>query len=122
MQAGMEQGALVSAMLFSLYVNDMLHPPTRRVSAVFGRHTRNSHNHVSLFILSRQVPRETYNSRLEHWLPVSKITIDVLNSTAVLFAKTRDMIKDLGQSSFSDSPYLVGARQADKNKGGLKIG
>jgi hypothetical protein len=103
MRAGVAQGGLVSPVLFSLYVNDI---PIRSRHGVLAQFTDDT-AHVATS-RSPSLPvgyLEAYLGRLEHWLQVWRIVINVAKSTAVLLIKTARRIKNPGQSSFSESQY-----------------
>jgi hypothetical protein len=86
MWAEVTHGGLISPVLFSLYMNDM--PKTSRHIglALYADDTAVIATSRSPLLLVRYL--ETYLNRPELWLWDWRIDIDVLNSTAVLFAKT----------------------------------
>jgi hypothetical protein len=72
MQASLAQGGVVFLVLFSLYVNDMSLPSRHVVLALYKEYTD-----ITVSYLSDQ----------QRWLREWRITINVSNSTALLFAK-----------------------------------
>jgi hypothetical protein len=86
------QGGLVSPVLFSLYVNDIL-TPSRRVELA-------QYVDDTALVATSRIPSllvgypEVYLARLENWLRDWRIAINVSKSTVVLFVKaTRSVQK-----------------------------
>jgi hypothetical protein len=86
MRSGVAQGGLVSPVLFSLYVNDMLMPSRHVDLALYADDTAVIATSRSPLFLVRYL--ETYLNRLDRWLRDLRIVINVSKSTAMLFTKT----------------------------------
>jgi hypothetical protein len=85
MQAGVSQGGLISPVLFSLYVNDMLSPSRHVELALYADDT-------AIIATSRRATLlvsylESYLSYLQRWLSEWRISINVSKSTAIIFAR-----------------------------------
>jgi hypothetical protein len=85
MRAGVAQGGLISPVLFSLYVNDMPAPLHHVELALYADDT-------AVIATSRRPTLlvsylESYLNYLQWWLSEWRITINVSNSTAIIFAR-----------------------------------
>jgi len=84
MRAGVNQGGLISPVLFSLYVNEMPSPSHHDELALYADDTaiiatsRKPTLHVSYL--------ESYLNDLQRWLRECRISINVSKSTAIIFA------------------------------------
>jgi hypothetical protein len=85
MRAGVAQGGIVSAVLFSLYVNDIPTPSRHVELAQYADDTALIATPCDPFLLVGYL--EDYLGRLELWFRSWRIAINVSESTAVLFAK-----------------------------------
>jgi hypothetical protein len=91
MQAGVVQGGLVSPMLFSLYVNDIMTPSRHVELAQYADDTA--------LVATSRIPSllvgylVDYLGRLERWLRDWRIAINVSKSTDVLFVKAARRIQ-----------------------------
>jgi hypothetical protein len=91
MRAGVAQGAIVSPVLFSLYV-DHIHTPSRHIGLAL-------YAEDMAFIATSRKPLllvcylETCLDRLQHWLPDWMIAISVSRRTEVLFSRTARRIQ-----------------------------
>jgi len=84
MQSGVAQCGLISPVLFSLYVNDMLSPSHHVELALYADDT-------AIIATSRKPTLnvsylESYLNDLQRWLSEWKIAINVSKSTAIIFA------------------------------------
>jgi retron-type reverse transcriptase len=91
MKAGVEQGGLVSPVLFSLYVNDMPAPSLHVELALYADDTALIATSRSPLLLVSYL--ETYLNKLELWIRDWRIVMNVSKGTAVLFAKTKRCIQ-----------------------------
>jgi hypothetical protein len=85
MRAGVAQGGLISAVLFSLYVNDMPSPSHHLELALYADDT-------AIIATSRKPTLlvsylESYQNELHRWLSERRIAINVSKSTAIIFAR-----------------------------------
>jgi len=85
MQAGVAQGALISAVLFSLYVNDMPSPSHHVELALYADDTAIMAASCKPTLLVSYL--ESYLNDLERWLSEWRIAINVSKSTAIIFAR-----------------------------------
>jgi hypothetical protein len=102
MMAGVAQGVLVSPVLFSLYVNDMLAPFRHVELALYADDTSLIATSRSPLLLISYL--ETYLNRLELWPRYWRIAINVSKSTAVHFAKTTRCIQRPSQVQLFGEP------------------
>jgi hypothetical protein len=92
MRAGVAQGAIISPVLFSLYVYDMPSPSRHVELALYA-------DDAAIIATSREPALlgkylETYLSDLQRWLSEWRIAINVSKSSAMLFAKTGRRIQN----------------------------
>jgi hypothetical protein len=85
MRAGVAQGGLISPVLFSLYVNDML-PHSHHVELAFYA------DDTAVIATSRKPTLlvsylTSYLNDLQRWLSEWRIAINVSKSTAIIFAR-----------------------------------
>jgi hypothetical protein len=86
MRVGVTQGALVSPVLFGLYVNDMPTPSRHVELALYADDAALIATSRSPQLLVRYL--DTYLNRLELWLRDWRIAINVSNSTTEFFTNT----------------------------------
>ena len=85
MQARVAQGGLISPVLFSLYVNDMLSPSHHIELALYADDTAIIATSRKLTLLFSYL--DSYLSDLQRWLCEWSIAINVSKSTAIVFAR-----------------------------------
>jgi len=85
MRAGIAQGALISLVLFSLYVYDLPSPSHHVDLALYaGDAAIIATSHKPTLLFSYQ---ESYVNDLQRWFSEWKIAINVSKSTAIIFAR-----------------------------------
>jgi hypothetical protein len=86
MRAGVAQDGIILPILFNLYVNDKPSPSWHVELALYANDTAVIAMSPQPALLIKYL--ETYLSELEPWLSIWKKSINVLNSSAILFVKT----------------------------------
>ena len=87
MRAGVAQGGLISPILFSLHVNDMLSPSHHVELALYADDTAiMATSHKPTLLVSYP---ESYLNDLQQWLSDRRFAINVSKRTAIIFARAR---------------------------------
>jgi hypothetical protein len=85
MRAGVAQGALISPVLFSLYVNDTPSPSHHVELALYADDTAVIATFHKPTLLVSYL--ESYLNNLQRWLSERRIAINVSKSSAIIFAR-----------------------------------
>ena len=91
MWAGMNQGGIISPVLFSVYVNDIPSPYRHVDLALYAEDTAVIGTYGQPVLLFGCL--EAYIGELERWLSKWRMAINVSKSSAMLFAKTGSRIQ-----------------------------